>query len=100
MIEDKTRHYYDELTERSEKMRYKTWPQIKANNYARYGAKYIVGTSQNYVVLVAAYRGIYSEWYRCLAYMQYGYGNLSNNDRSRNGLKPIRNRRKRKEADE
>lgn len=93
-MDAQTRKYFDDLTERSTKKRYVAWPQILAEGYAEIGLDGIVGTHQNYVVLVASYKGIYSEWYRCLAYMQFGYGNLSNNDRTRHGLKPLRKRRK------
>lgn len=36
---------------------------------------------------------VYADWYKCLGYMMFGYGNLSNNDRRRKGLPSVRKKR-------
>jgi len=92
MMDAQTRKYYDELTERQSKLRWGCLPQLDAKLHVVHGMDFVA--ERNYVKLVVRYKGIYGEWYRCLAYMKFGFGNLSNNDRARHGLKPIRKRRK------
>lgn len=87
-----TRNFYEELTARQAQLRWSCFPQWTADFTALHGVNF--ATNSNYVNLVNSYEGMYSEWYRCIAYMRFGYGNLSNNDRARHGLKPIRKRRK------
>jgi hypothetical protein len=91
----KTQEYYVELSFRQAKLRWSCLPQWKADHYVLHGR--ISDEKCNYTELAYgsnALTRVYGEWYRCLAYMRFGYGNLSNNDRTRRGLKTIRKRRK------
>ncbi|MBO0602716.1 hypothetical protein I2483_13695 [Sporosarcina sp. E16_3] len=83
-IDARTLAYYEDLTARQAKLPYSSWPQFKAEMFIDgndFGSKPYIHRG---------YSGLYGEWYRCLAYMYYGYGNTSNNDRRRHGLPAIR----------
>lgn len=84
IIDARTRAYYEELTARQAKTKFTPYPKMLVDYHAMHGQhlwrpKISTGHS-----------GLYGEWYRCLAYLLYGYGNISNNDRRRSGLKPAR----------
>lgn len=85
IIDARTRAYYDELTTRQAKLRSTPYPQMLAKFYVRHGNS--IGWRPK---VSTGHGGLYGEWYRCLAYLLYGYGNLTNNDRRRSGLKPVR----------
>lgn len=90
MLDERTRSYYEDLCSRSNKPTV-YFPQMMADHYVNHGIKPLTDEIKRKIF---RYDGLYSEWYRCLAYMVYGYGNLSNNDRRRNGLPAVRKRRK------
>lgn len=85
IIDARTRAYYEELTVRQAKLRHSSFPQMLAKFYVRRGI--FIGWRPK---VSSGHGGLYGEWYRCLAYLMYGYGNISNNDRRRSGLKPVR----------
>jgi len=84
IIDVETKALYETLKETSTHARGTYWPTFLCEMAIE--EKYEKPT-RNYRAWCARYRGQdYGEWYRCLAFITYGYGNYSNNDRRRNGL--------------
>ena len=83
-IDTKTKILYDTLKAEGEGARHRAWPELLCEMALE--EKYEKPT-RNYGAICRRYDGHrYGEWYRCLAFITFGYGNYSNNDRRRNGL--------------
>lgn len=103
-IDEKTKAMWHDLNVRrkTESPHGTPWPMVKASGLLRHGddPAYFyrwLYRHENYRQTVAAYQRdpFYAECYECLAYMVYGYGFMSNNERRHAGLKPRRIRRRR-----
>lgn len=96
----KSKEMLNELNvRRKSEGRFYPWPLVKANSMME--EKGLAGwlrdvyLQENYRETVNHHKGYYSDCYRCLGYLIYGYGYLSNNERRMAGLKPKRFRRRR-----
>lgn len=91
-MDKRTAELYADLKEAGKNERSTSWPEIKTD-LALTGPLFKRDYERDYREVYFGYApGNYAEWYRCLAYVLYGYGNWSNNDRRRSGLKPLRKR--------
>lgn len=92
IIDVKTKLLYNSLKEKAKDVKYVAWPEILCELEID---GYYDGATLNYRKRYEDYKGTtYGEWYRCLAFITYGYGNYSNNDRRRSGL-PARRKSRR-----
>lgn len=88
-MDEKTKAYYEDIQSRSPNNSI-ALPQMMVEYYLKFSEYPFKDDIKSKAL---SYDGTYGEWYQCLAYMIYGYGNLSNNDRRRNGLNSIRKRK-------
>lgn len=90
-MDERTRELYNEL--KANKIRdCHTFAEHLLDEVVKNGAQFKFLFRKDYRKLYHSYNGESAEWYRCLAFTLYGYGNWSNNDRRMKGLGALRNR--------
>jgi hypothetical protein len=89
-MDKQTKALYEKLKEDGKDVGSTAWPELKTDLILD-GPRFRFYYEEDYRETYFAYApGRYAEWYRCLSYVLYGYGNWSNNDRRRAGLPALR----------
>ena len=91
-MDKQTQALYTKLKEAGKDVPTTAWPELKTD-LAVEGPLFKFYYEEDFRETYFAYApGRYAEWYRCFAYVLYGFGNWSNNDRRRAGLPALRKR--------
>ncbi len=86
MVDDKTMELYRKLKTRERRGPGIPLPEVLCDSIIEDGFWDEELWSDGIKTEVHGKSNLYGEWFRCYGYMVFGYGNLSNNDRRRNGL--------------